>query len=195
MAAEGDTQMSAVDSNTCTDITSRPKRKKVLAPKLKDYEVDIQAYCPECNAYVEYSDNGVVCSTCVAYWHLKCANTTDEEIEKLGDEEFYCPKHRKNVSDCANVKPLVSACDPPHSTEGDKFSLDEEVRNIKVSQYVLNDKEMCKNQLKKMDNSNDIECKDNGKQYLVALNTVTYFIISGSMAALGKQYGIEVKEK
>ena len=44
-----------------------------------------------------------------------------------------------------------------------------------------------------MDNLNDIERKDKGKQCTVHLNTVTFYIISGSISALGEQYGIEVK--
>ena len=187
------------ENDTCTYLTTRSKRKRVLASKLKDdYEVDIQAYCPECNEYVAYSENGVVCASCVAYWHLKCANTTAEEVEKLGDAEFYCPKHKGVGLVCADTDvSLETLCGgSTQGTEGTKCTegtLDKEVRNIRVSQYVLNDKEISKHLLKKMDNSNDIELKDKGKQYLLVLNTVTYFIISGSLATLGEQYGIEVK--
>ena len=68
----------------------------MINSKLNDYIVGTPVgYCPRCNVYVKSTDQGVECPTCVAYWHYSCANTSEEEVMKLGKKEFYCEQHRK----------------------------------------------------------------------------------------------------
>ena len=85
------------------------KRKRVPSKKYANTqfvcEKNPSGCCPGCNLFVKTSDQGVVCFSCEAYWHYGCAGVTEDNIESLGNEEFYCREHRQNsnsaVSDVA----------------------------------------------------------------------------------------------
>ena len=105
------------------------KRKREITSKLKDYVVgNPLGYCPGCNLYVEPTEKGIECTTCVAYWHYSCANISDEEAEKFRRKDFYCEKHRE----VALEKQTVSAstvCGVAKDEMGVKLRTSQEVIN------------------------------------------------------------------
>ena len=109
-----------------------------------------------------------MCSTCAAYWHYECANVTEDDINKLGDKEFYCMNHKagsKKVADCSS----------------------------KVEPYLLNMKSFYKKLMKNLSSKFNCEKKDNGKQYLVTLNTTTYLIMLSKIVEMGENAGLSIK--
>ena len=180
------------------------KRKRVVSQKLIGYAVDKPgAYCPGCNVYVKTTDDGIVCSSCVAYWHYECAGIDADGVRELGENDFYCTKH-KIPSICGGKNEIEKATDGIEKTVDEEIALvEEEVPscsvngtanvNIKSRSYTLNAKALCKKKLKIIDRKYKILPKDKGNQYSVHLNTVTYFILIKSMDVLGQKYGLEVK--
>ena len=74
------------------------KRKRVPSRKYEQFVMDNKqeeedGHCPGCKLFVKKSDKGVVCFSCVAYWHYGCAGVTEEEVANLGEDEFYCREH------------------------------------------------------------------------------------------------------
>ena len=166
--------------------TLTPRSKKPNPKYYKEYHVNVPvAYCPKCRIYVRDTDKGVVCKQCQAYWHYECANTSQEEIDELwSDRDFQCELHRKSVE---VVKDKVPS--------NDDYFVDEnlKVRNIKVNNYVLNEKGVLKTKLNDIDKQADIVPKDGERQYTISLSTPTYHLIVENMRNLEKQKGMEIK--
>ena len=114
--------------------------------------------CPGCRSFVKQTDQGVVCFSCNAYWHYKCANVTDADIEGLADQEFYCIEHRI----------------------GRKT-----IEESKIVPYIINNKTLKKKLLRNIeecfDPDKDIQMKDKGKQYTINLNLTTYIMATGGV--------------
>ena len=187
-----------VDNSVCLEVEvekllmaeQRERRKRVLAPKYKDYFTGkIISYCPGCNIYVESTDDAIVCTGCSAYWHYDCANVSEKDVVELADKDFYCPRHQLNPS--AGVVDLN--IDNKSVGKCEENCVDKTVVNSRVSQYVLNKNADRKKKLKNMDRLKDIESKDKGNQFTVHVNTVTYFIMIQTISVLGQKYGIKVK--
>ena len=141
--------MAQLVAATMRSPESKCRRTRCATKKYSDFvDKPISGVCPGCNKFVTKSENGVVCSSCVAYWHYDCANVTEGDIKQLGDKDFYCSRH-DNIS-------------------GGGTQVNE---NAKVEPYSLNMKSFYK---RSMINT---EKKDKGKQYLVSLNTATYLIM------------------
>ena len=56
---------------------------------------NIASECPKCNKAVSQEEDGVICEVCKAYWHYKCAETNEDEINQLRDKGFLCAEHRE----------------------------------------------------------------------------------------------------
>ena len=185
------------EGSSVSDVVSS-RRKRVRTSKYKDYVSDqTNGYCPGCNKYVEYNQEGVLCVECASYWHFECANVSAKEVEQLGNQPFYCESHRKNdvdVKKLQGVEVLVSA----HAVQCDEVnneSFEESVVDVKVAQYILNNTKYCNDKLKCLDNQHEIKKLDQGKQFTVNVNSVTYFVIVKSLSALGKSQGVNIKRK
>ena len=153
------------------------KRKRLPSKKLSaaDFVIDKPSgYCPGCNEYVNYSDKGVVCSSCVAYWHYRCANVTEEEVNNLGEDDFFCFNHKQSKKTQAG---------------NSKFG----VSKSKTDPYTLNMKTFYKKLMKNLSNVFESERKDDGKQYVVSLNTVTYLIMLSNIIDMGERSGLNIK--
>ena len=130
--------------------------------------------CPGCNKFVDHSDNGVVCTSCVAYWHYECANVTEDDIAKLGDKDFYCSSHTKDVG----------------GSSGSQLNK----KNSKVEPYSLNMKSCYKKLLQNLSSEFSYEKKDAGKQYVITLNTATYLIMLSKIVEMGESAGLSIKK-
>ena len=179
---------------------SLSKRKRTVSSKLKGYEVDNPgAYCPGCNKHVKSTDNGVVCTGCVAYWHYECADIDADAVRELGEQDFYCSKHEKeNMRKGKGEGGVIVKSKASRSVHADNVMSSEKVEGstvigIKTCPYTLNSKSVCKKKLKHIDRKYAIVPKDKGNQYSVQLSTVTYHIFIKSVAVLGKYHGIVVK--
>lgn len=76
-------------------LAMQSKIKKKGKDKQK-YEVDINAKCPKCNIVIKEYGEGIVCTTCLAYWHYECAKVDGTTVQKLREnEEYFCPNHKK----------------------------------------------------------------------------------------------------
>lgn len=177
---------------------SLSKRKRTVSSKLKDYVVDNPgAYCPGCNKHVNSTDNGVVCTGCVAYWHYECADIDADAVRKLGKQDFYCRKHKKeNVGKGKGEGTVTLKSKVSRSAHADNLTSSgvegSTVIGVKTCPYTLNSKSLCKKKLKLIDRKYGIVPKENG-QYTVHLSTVTYFIFIKCVAVLGNKHGISVK--
>ena len=162
-----------------------PRRKYPNPKYYKECFVNIpNAYCPKCRKYVKETDLGVVCKPCQAYWHYECANTNQDEIdEKWSDIDFLCEIHRETLENDLNVVQKNLAF------EDNKLK----VRNIKINNYVLNEKDANMTLLKDIDKQSSIEPKDGYRQYTISLSTPTYHLILENMNNLGNQKGMEIK--
>ena len=59
----------------------------------------LSGHCPGCRDPVEHGEQGVVCEECKAYWHYRCANVTQNEIDTVWKEDFLCETHRQTQKD------------------------------------------------------------------------------------------------
>ena len=146
------------------------KRRRCPSKKLSGFVRDqLTGFCPGCNKFV--SENGVACIPCAAYWHYKCADVTEDDIALLGDKDFYCSSH--------NMGSRKEAVVPSKSK--------------KVEPYSLNMKSVYKKLLKNLSAELSSEKKDQGKQYLVTLNTATYLIMLSKIVEMGESAGLSIK--
>ena len=166
-----------------------PRRKNPSPKYYKDHVVNIPvAYCPKCNIYVKDIDKGVVCVPCQAYWHYRCANITQQELdENWKDKDFHCELHRDSTETEVEKMALVEA--PTElPLEGSI-----KVKNIKINNYSLNEEGSLKNKLADMDKPVKITPKDGNRQYSIKLSTPTYHLFMENITNLGEQMGMEVK--
>ena len=157
------------------------KRNRVLPKKYDGFRVDKPPTwdCPGCNEIV--NENGVVCSSCVAYWHFECAKVSEEFVKGLGIREFYCENH----SLIAKNKVVEEASE---NIDSEKVTI-----NVKIVPYVLNNRNLWANQLKNLTKKVKIDVKDNGNQYTIKVNTVTYMILIQKITTLGEKQGINIR--
>ena len=167
------------------------RRKREPSKKYIDYVTDnvIMSYCQGCNQYVQANEKGVVCATCVAYWHYECADVSEEDVAKLGKREFYCKKHIQDGMEIAETD-LSTVTDDLYQADGGVLT-----SFIKMLPYVLNDSEVCKKRLKGLSSRYKVTKKDKGKQFTVKVNTVTYALIVNGLIAMGESRGIKIKRE
>ena len=172
--------------------TSESKRTRGLSKKLTGYvlEKNTSGCCPGCNKYVSDNEGAVVCNTCDAYWHFACAMVTEEEIKQLGDDEFYCQKHSNGL---AVVESNMVEMESIECNTSDLEDNQTEILNIKMVPYILNTKKLWKAKLRDLKRVLKIDRKDNGKQYVIVVNTVTYTILINSIKEVGEICGLQVK--
>ena len=174
------------------------KRTRGKSKKYIDYVMDkkTSGCCPGCKNYVTHTENGVVCSACDAFWHYGCAKVSVEEINQLGNDEFYCENHRSLIKTCVlnqltNSDEIVETARGGGSDQNNQN--DCEAINLKMVPYILNTKKMWKTKLKNLSKIMEIGRKDNGHQYAVIVNTVTYTILMNSIVEVGKSCGLMVR--
>ena len=210
--------------------SSKRKNKGQISSRLAaDHIVDKPSgYCPGCAVYVKAEDDGVECTPCAAFWHMKCAGVTPSEIDQLGDNLFYCMRHGDNAKTkvnkdtfCANShndgpSQCVSQDEPdavliqenkmddyesnrlsitPYVESSDMKCVEAKIEDmeLKVASYVLNEEASKKFKLDNLVSKYDIQLKDNGKQYVIVTNTVTYHIIMQNLIVIGQNLGLKVK--
>ena len=75
------------DDGGAAHVSSR--RRRVVSSKLKGYVVDNPGgSCPGCTLYVKPTDDGIVCTGCVRYWHYACAGVDAESVRELGKNSY-----------------------------------------------------------------------------------------------------------
>ena len=175
------------------------KRKRELSKKYHGFVIDkrsINSYCPGCNEYVDFNEKAVVCATCVAYWHYGCAKVSDEDVEKLGTDEFFCSAHSSCSSeealDLVRVIKDNNRYDDKDEAMANNYVL---VSTVKMLPFVLNDSELCKKRLKWLSSKFKVMKKDKGKQFTVKVNTVTYALIINGIAAMGESKGLKIRRE
>ena len=172
-------------------------RRRYQNPKYKEYFVNKPSgYCPKCNKLVGHNDDGVACAMCNAFWHYACANTNHDEIETTWHgKEFLCEEHRKQSPE-NGYEPATLALQVDNGSP--KVCYDEKslnIRDIKINEYHLNEKNALKKKLNGMNNTLVITPKDNHRQQSVTMSTPTYHLIVENLLSCGEQVGLEVKRQ
>ena len=128
-------------STTTVTVSKRSKRRRILSKKYDQYEVDKPATwdCPGCQKKVTAEKGGVVCSSCVAYWHFECVNVTEEYVNNLGNENFYCPMHNSDMTVLKKSEVNTFNVDSGNGNEKNIFG---NIINLCVAPYVLNNKSL-----------------------------------------------------
>ena len=167
--------------------TSRVKRKpNKYTPQKSTVSRKPSGICPKCNVFVERGEDGVVCGSCAAYWHYRCAEVTHEILDRdWSGIEFLCTQHREERNINSNLENVE---------EINRKKVDMVVSNIKIHSYSLDVKTRLKQKLANIAGEMAIEEKDGGRQYTINLNSVTYQLIVDNMVTLGDLLGgIDVK--
>ena len=144
-------------------------------------------HCPGCRRAVSDEENGVVCEKCKAYWHYKCANVTQQQIDTVWKDEFLCEAHRNES--LISVVPTKSS---------DDVVVDPDIEplqsvTIKVNKYSLDKLSKVKFKLNNLDTPMEIKTKACKKQHTVVVNSTTYQIIMDNLSNFGTLLGgIEV---
>ena len=92
-----DGQLDQEEGNPEVEEHKSSKRKIKRTEKRRELK-NPDPYCPKCMTYVKDDDGAVVCEQCNAYYHYACAETNEEELRKLGENEFLCYKHTQEDS-------------------------------------------------------------------------------------------------
>ena len=177
--------------------SSPPRREKVVV-------VDKPSgVCPKCESFVKggRDDDGVLCVTCNAYWHLDCAEVTYEALESTWKNiDYICSRHNDNV---------VIHHESPITKSGGEIVLHNKIDEnnmpaddcdatkvlmLRVAPYTLNDATVIKQKIKLLECEYDVATKDGGKQYIIQLNTVTYHILISNLINVGSKIGINIRQ-
>ena len=86
-----------IPNNEAESDSQRSRRMVKIPLKLSSYDVTLSGHCPGCRAFV--NERGVVCEHCRAYWHYKCANVTQEQIDTIEEEE-----EEETIFSCKNLQ-------------------------------------------------------------------------------------------
>ena len=66
---------------------------------------------------------------------------------------------------------------------------------IKIESFTINKKENLKKKLRNIERNNEFTAKDNGKQYVVLLNTITYQILVDNIMNFSNQLNVKIKKE
>ena len=67
-----------------------------------------------------------------------------------------------------------------------------EAMDIKIESFTIKKKENLKKKLRNIDRSNEFNAKDDGKQYVVILNTITYQILVDNIMKFSSQLNVKI---
>ena len=83
-------------------------------------ETLLSSICPGCATKVKKGSKGVVCESCLAYWHYPCAGVDDKMVKDLGKAGFYCSKHASHEKPKTEKKAIENQEHKSRITEMEK---------------------------------------------------------------------------
>ena len=173
------------------DRNMSPKSVRVprIPIKFNSYECKkLSGFCPGCRKVVKDGDKGVVCEPCIAYWHYKCANVTQEQIETVWKEKFVCEAHRLTLECAGSANERTEISSSTTNNEEDVV-----LTNIKINSYSIDKLSKIKFKINNMENKPFLEEKACNRQHTITLNSVTYQILVGNFIGFGERLGVNPK--
>ena len=122
-------------------------KKKVIRAKRKQQDESesekIDERCPKCMEMVEEGSDGIVCETCLAYWHYSCADVNEEMVSRMrsNNEDFLCVKHKPSSS-CSPTN--LDTSNSQKSTNDVRAPPDENVETTLRNKITMLEKEIKK---------------------------------------------------
>ena len=173
---------------------AKPCRVSRVPAKLSNFvrEDKVSGHCPGCRAPVKTDDKGVVCEKCKAYWHYECAEVTQQEIDTVWKEEFFCKAHRSDTKDQAQGNNNKVGY-PTQKMMDNNNGGDQVLVNIKINSYTMDKASKLKFKLNNMELKANVSEKACHRQYTIKVNSVTYQILVENFINFGERLGVKPK--
>ena len=121
---------------------------------------------------------------------MLCTNSNNNDTSQCVSQEepdVLLLQEDNNIDVCVSDRLSVA----PYVQSSDKKCVEAKIEDmeLKIAPYESNEETSGKFKLANLVSKYDIKLKDNGKQYVIVINTVTYHIIMQNLIVIGQNLG------